>query len=120
MHSSSDAYFGKARNLTPFDFEEYINIPININIPTNINIPINMSSQLEDYQHLKDLEAQPTAAQFSQEISDSLIVQYNWGDLLSAAPLALSFVGTCQLVASAPAASGIKLKRPSRDFIHLR
>ncbi|CZR69597.1 uncharacterized protein PAC_19497 [Phialocephala subalpina] len=79
-----------------------------------------MSSRLEDYQHLKDLEAQPTAAQFSQEISDSLIVQYNWGDLLSAAPLALSFVGTCQLVASAPAASGIKLKRPSRGFIHLR
>ncbi|KAF8846820.1 hypothetical protein BDZ45DRAFT_755587 [Acephala macrosclerotiorum] len=79
-----------------------------------------MSSELEDYQHLKDLEAQHTAAQFSQEISDSLILQHNWGGLLSAAPLALSFVGTCQLVASAPAASGIRLKCPTGGFIHLR
>lgn len=69
---------------------------------------------------MKDLKAQAKAAEFSREISDSLILQYNWGDLLSAAPLALKYVGLCQLIASAPAAAGIKLKCPSRGFEHLR
>ncbi|KAE8445514.1 hypothetical protein EG329_013277 [Mollisiaceae sp. DMI_Dod_QoI] len=80
-----------------------------------------MSSELEKYQHLRDVEVQHTsAAQFSQEISDSLILQHNWGDLLSAAPLALSFVGACQLAASTPAASGMTLKCPSGGFAYLK
>ncbi|KAL1630716.1 hypothetical protein SLS54_000587 [Diplodia seriata] len=79
-----------------------------------------MATDVEKYEQLRDREATRTAAQFSQEISDSLIRNHHWGTLLSAAPLALSFVGACQVVASSPAASGLKLRKPHNGFAHLQ
>ncbi|KAF4540101.1 Ncu06413-like protein [Lasiodiplodia theobromae] len=79
-----------------------------------------MATDVEKYEQLRNREATRTAAQFSQEISDSLIRNHHWGTLLSAAPLALSFVGACQVVASSPAASGLKLKKPKNGFTHLQ
>ncbi|OJD33904.1 ncu06413-like protein [Diplodia corticola] len=79
-----------------------------------------MATDVEKYEQLRNREAARTAAQFSQEISDSLIRNHHWGTLLSAAPLALSFVGACQVVASSPAASGLKLRKPSNGFSHLQ
>lgn len=79
-----------------------------------------MATDIEKYERLRRLEAARTGAQFSQEISDSLIRSHDWGTLLSAAPLALGFVGSCQVVASSPVASGLKLKKPAGGFTHLR
>ncbi|KAL0261469.1 hypothetical protein SLS55_002899 [Diplodia seriata] len=79
-----------------------------------------MATDVEKYEQLRNREATRTAAQFSQEISDSLIRNHHWGTLLSAAPLALSFVGACQVVASSPAASGLKLRKPHNGFTHLQ
>lgn len=79
-----------------------------------------MATDVERYEQLRSREAARTGAQFSQEISDSLIRSHDWGTLLSAAPLALGFVGSCQVVASSPTASGLKLKKPAGGFTHLR
>ena len=79
-----------------------------------------MTTDIEAYEQLMRREERRTAAQFSQEISDSLIRNHDWGTLLSAAPLALSFVGACQVVASSPTAAGLKLKRPVNGFTHLQ
>ena len=79
-----------------------------------------MSCEMVKYEEVRRLEVAQSGIQFSQEISDSLIVRQNWGNLLSAAPLALSFVGACQVVASSPTAAGAKLQRPEGGFRYLK
>lgn len=76
-------------------------------------------SEIEKYEEVRRLEVAQSGAQFSQEIADSLILRHNWGNLLSAAPLALSFVGACQVAASSPTAVGVKLQRPAGGFKYL-
>ena len=76
-------------------------------------------SEIEMYEKVRRLEVAQTGNQFSREISDSLILKHNWGNLLSAAPLALGFVGACQVVASSPTAAGVKLQRPAGGFKYL-
>jgi len=70
-----------------------------------------MSDQ-ELAKELRRVEEANTANSFSQSLSDSLILQQNWGQLLTAAPLALSNLGACQIVAASPAAGSLTLKRP--------
>jgi len=79
-----------------------------------------MSCEMVKYEEVRRLEVAQSATQFSQEISDSLILKQNWGNLLSAAPLALGFVGACQVVASSPTAAGVKLQQPAGGFRYLK
>jgi len=79
-----------------------------------------MSSEMVKYEEVRRLEVAQSGTQFSQEISDSLILKQNWGNLLSAASLALGFVGACQVVASSPTAAGVKLQRPVGGFRYLK
>jgi hypothetical protein len=81
---------------------------------------LTMSREMVKYEEVRRLEVSQSATQFSQEISDSLILKQNWGNLLSAAPLALAFVGACQVVASSPTAAGVKLQRPEGGFRYLK
>lgn len=64
---------------------------------------------------LRKEAAHNTSKQFSQDLSDSLLHANNWGGLLAAAPLALSHVGACQLVAATPLAGSLTLKIPEKD-----
>jgi hypothetical protein len=79
-----------------------------------------MSCEMVKYEEVRILEVAQSGTQFSQEISDSLILKQNWGNLLSAAPLALGFVGACQVVASSPTAAGVRLQQPAGGFRYLK
>jgi hypothetical protein len=59
---------------------------------------------------------------FARDVKNSLLFQYDWAELLSAAPLALSLMGSCYVAASAPKAQGISLKEaePKGGFTHIR
>jgi hypothetical protein len=46
---------------------------------------------------------------FVTEVRESMLYRYNWADLLSAAPTALSLLGACFLVSSSQEASAISL-----------
>ena len=48
--------------------------------------------------------------QFVTEMKSSTLFQFNWGELLSAAPTALSLMGSCWIAAAAPAADKISMK----------
>ena len=99
---------------TTFRFPYYYNFAT----PVEFQLYYAMS-EIEKYKKVRRLEVAQTGTQFSREISDSLILKYNWGNLLSAAPLALGFVGACQVVASSPTAAGVKLQRPAGGFKYL-
>jgi hypothetical protein len=79
-----------------------------------------MSCEIAKYEEVRRLEVAQSGTQFSQEISDSLMLKQNWGNLLSAAPLALGFVGACQLAASSPTAAGVRLQQPAGGFRYLK
>jgi hypothetical protein len=55
---------------------------------------------------------------FAKDVKNSLISCYDWGQQLSAAPLALSLIGSCYVAATAPKAQGISLQdvAPSGGF----
>jgi hypothetical protein len=59
---------------------------------------------------------------FARDVKNSLLFQYDWAELLSAAPLALSLMGSCYVAASSPKAQGISLKdaMPQGGFQHIR
>jgi hypothetical protein len=71
-----------------------------------------MADQDEMAQLIERPELTMTAQQYCQAVSDSLIMQQNWGNLLAAAPLALSHLGACQIVAGSPVAGSFTLVRP--------
>ena len=48
--------------------------------------------------------------QFVTEMKSSALFQFSWGELLSAAPTALSLMGACWIAAAAPAADKISMK----------
>ena len=48
--------------------------------------------------------------QFVKEVKDSLLFQCNWAELLSAAPMALSLMGSCWVAASKQDAAQISLQ----------
>lgn len=59
--------------------------------------------------------------QFVAEMKGSTLFQFNWGELLAAAPTALSLMGGCWLAASDPKADKISLadSMPSKGFVYL-
>lgn len=79
-----------------------------------------MDNQLEAYDRARKAEIARSVPAFVQDVSDSLILQHNWGDLLSAAPLSLSLLGACQIAASTPKAASIILEPPRGGFKYLK
>jgi hypothetical protein len=50
------------------------------------------------------------AVAFAKDVKQSLLFQYDWAELLSAAPLCLSMMGSCYVAATCPEATGMSLK----------
>ncbi|KAH7484019.1 hypothetical protein FOMA001_g7375 [Fusarium oxysporum f. sp. matthiolae] len=71
---------------------------------------------------LKKTHGGKAGAQFVQEVKESLLFQYNWNELLSAAPTAITLVGACHVAAASPEAAAISLADavPSGGFKYLR
>jgi hypothetical protein len=59
---------------------------------------------------------------FVTEVRESMLFQYNWADLLSAAPTALSLLGACHIASSSQEASAIILgsAMPNGGWKYLR
>ena len=59
---------------------------------------------------------------FARDVKNSLLFQYDWGELLSAAPLALSLMGSCYVAAASPLACSISLKdaEPKGGFQYIQ
>jgi len=59
---------------------------------------------------------------FVTEVRESMLFQYNWADLLSAAPTALSLLGACHVASSSPEAAAISLgsAMPKGGWVHLK
>lgn len=60
-------------------------------------------------QRLKDDFGGKAGTKFVKEVQESMLFQYNWADLLSAAPTALSLLGACHVASSSEEASAIRL-----------
>jgi len=58
---------------------------------------------------------------FVEELKGTTLFQYNWGELLSAAPTALSLMGSCWLAAANPTAEQISLSesKPEGGFKYM-
>lgn len=71
---------------------------------------------------LKKTHGGKAGAQFTQEVRESLLFQYNWNELLSAAPTAITLVGACHVAAASPEAAAISLSdaAPQGGFKYLR
>ena len=59
--------------------------------------------------------------QFVEQLKASTLFQFDWSELLCAAPAALSTLGHCWIAASAPTADQISMKNsmPTNGFNHL-
>ncbi|KAF3940749.1 hypothetical protein ABW19_dt0206211 [Dactylella cylindrospora] len=59
---------------------------------------------------------------FAKDVKNSLLFQYDWAELLSAAPLALSLMGSCYVAATSPLAKGISLAdaAPKGGFVYIK
>ncbi|CAI7565821.1 unnamed protein product [Penicillium glandicola] len=62
------------------------------------------------------------ATAFAKDVKQSLLFQYDWGELLSAAPMCLSLMGACYVASSSPKAVGMTLEdcKPTGGFKHIR
>ncbi|KAI0206632.1 hypothetical protein F4808DRAFT_466642 [Astrocystis sublimbata] len=60
-------------------------------------------------QALQEQYAGKMSNQFVDELKGSTLFQFSWGELLSAAPTALSLMGACWLAAASPAAEKISM-----------
>lgn len=58
---------------------------------------------------LKSEYAGKEGTRFTTEVKESMLFQYNWADLLSAAPTALSLLGACHVASSSQEAAAINL-----------
>ncbi|KAI1342876.1 hypothetical protein F5Y15DRAFT_371283 [Xylariaceae sp. FL0016] len=76
-------------------------------------------------QALKEQYAGKMSNQFVDELKASTLFQFSWGELLSAAPTALSLMGACWLAAANPAAEKISMAEVvpvingKQAFVHL-
>ncbi|KAJ4348639.1 uncharacterized protein N0V89_010017 [Didymosphaeria variabile] len=60
-------------------------------------------------QRLKNEFSGKAGTKFVAEVRESMLFQYNWADLLSAAPTALSLLGACHVASSSQEAAAISL-----------
>lgn len=68
-------------------------------------------AQLErsNQERLKKEYGGKAGTKFVTEVRESMLFQYNWADLLSAAPTALSLLGACHVASSSQEAAAISL-----------
>ena len=71
---------------------------------------------------LKKTYCGKAGVQFNQEVRESLLFQYNWNELLLAAPTAINLIGACHVAAASPEAAAISLEDavPRGGFKYLR
>ncbi|KAG8627095.1 hypothetical protein KVT40_004578 [Elsinoe batatas] len=71
----------------------------------------NILSEIEkaNQERLKKEYSGKAGTKFVTEVKESMLFQYNWADLLSAAPTALSLLGACHVASSSQEASAINL-----------
>lgn len=71
---------------------------------------------------LKKNYAGKAGGAFVTEVKESLLFQYNWSELLSAAPTAISLMGACHVAAASEEAAKISLgdAAPAGGFKYLR
>ena len=76
---------------------------------------------LAGYDSLKEKEQQSTTAvkDYSTEATNSLIFQYNWAELLGAAPMAINLIGSCYIASSTPVGMSVTLTPPQGGFKYL-
>ncbi|KAG4253200.1 hypothetical protein FPRO03_07160 [Fusarium proliferatum] len=60
-------------------------------------------------ERLKKEYSGKAGTKFVTEVRESMLFQYNWADLLSAAPTALSLLGACHVASASEEASAIRL-----------
>jgi hypothetical protein len=60
-------------------------------------------------ERLKKEYSGKAGTKFVTEVRESMLFQYNWADLLSAAPTALSLLGACHVASSSQEAAAISL-----------
>ena len=82
-----------------------------------------VNQQIADVQkqQLKEDFGGKASNQFVDELKRSALFQTNWGELLTAAPTALSLMGSCWIAASHPKADSVSLadSMPSGGFKYL-
>lgn len=57
----------------------------------------------------RENEVSKAAMKFAKDVKNSLLFQYNWGAMLSSAPLCVSLMGSCYAAAACPRAQGMSL-----------
>ncbi|KAF8587134.1 hypothetical protein K439DRAFT_860309 [Ramaria rubella] len=79
-------------------------------------------AERRDVERLKQQGNGKTQIAFARDVKNSLLFQYDWGALLSAAPLAISLMGACYVAATSPLAQSISLKdaEPKDGFKFIR
>ena len=70
-------------------------------------------------QQKRDLAPNVTS-KVTAELKDSLIFQYNWGELLQSAPTSLSSLGACFVASSSPRALVSLTPPKDKGFQYLR
>lgn len=73
-------------------------------------------------QRLKVEYAGKAGTRFVNEVKESLLFQFNWSELLSAAPTAISLLGSCHVAAASDEAAAISLadSRPEKGWQYLK
>jgi hypothetical protein len=74
----------------------------------------------EEIEVVRKRELEKTVSAFVEDVADAEIMKKDWGELLSVAPLSLSLLGACRLVASSPQAESVTLAPPEGGFKYLR
>lgn len=86
-------------------------------------LPENEKRQaLQRYDEIQERQLNSTTAvdDFVDKAKSSLLFQYNWEELLSAAPLSINLIGSCYIACSLERATEITLELPlSGSFEHL-
>lgn len=78
-------------------------------------VTVQASKELQELQKRNDarLESQGAgnaAVAFAKDVKQSLLFRYDWSELLFAAPLCLSLMGSCYVAATSDKARGMSLK----------
>lgn len=69
---------------------------------------------------MKSTQTDKAQTDFVTTIKNSALFSLNWDELLCAAPMALSLLGSCMVAASSDAAIRTQLKPPRGGFKYLR
>lgn len=60
------------------------------------------------------------ALAFAKDVKNSLLFKYDWSELLSAAPLCISLMGSCYVAATTEKAYSIELSKPQNGFQYIK